>query len=93
MSYYTQLLQCKLVIALAIAYHCMCYIHVLEKQIDLVNANFKKMKVKELKKILAIWSEDCKACSEKSDFISKIESLLPKYAPEAHAARQAKTEL
>lgn len=58
-----------------------------------MNANFKKMKVKELKKILNIWNEDCKGCSEKSDFISKIEGLLPKYAPEAHAARQAKEEL
>lgn len=64
-----------------------------EKQIDLVNANFKKMKVKELKKILSVWGEDCKGCTEKSDFITKIETLLPKYAPDAHAARLAKQEL
>lgn len=65
----------------------------IEKQMDLVNANFKKMKVKELKKILSIWEEDCKGCTEKSDYVAKVEKLLPQYAPEAAAARAAKQEL
>ncbi|XP_067935521.1 mesencephalic astrocyte-derived neurotrophic factor homolog [Watersipora subatra] len=64
-----------------------------EKQMDFVEADFKKMKVKELKKILSIWGEDCKGCTEKSDFISRVEKLLPQYAPEAAAARKAKQEL
>ena len=40
------------------------------------------MKVKELKKILADWGEGCKACTEKSDFIKRIEELKPKYVKE-----------
>ena len=82
-------------------YACLFSLHVFmfvvisftEKQMDFVNANFKKMKVKELKKVLNIWGEDCKGCSEKSDFIARIEKLLPQYAPEAAAARKARTEL
>lgn len=60
---------------------------------DYANADFKKMKVKELKKILGNWGEDCKGCTEKDEYISKVESLLPQYAPEAAAARAAKQEL
>lgn len=67
-----------------------------EKQIDLANTNLKKLRVNELKKILAVWGEDqaCKGCMEKSDFIKEIERLMPKYDPEAHKKRAAaKTEL
>lgn len=63
-----------------------------EKQIDYVNANFKKMKVKELKKILTDWDEQCRGCTEKSDYVARVLELLPEYAPEAAAAR-AKQEL
>ncbi|GAB1598149.1 mesencephalic astrocyte-derived neurotrophic factor homolog [Argonauta hians] len=61
-----------------------------EKMIDLAKTNLKKLKVKDLKKILTQWGEDgaCKGCAEKSDFIKVIEDLMPTYAPEAHAARQ-----
>lgn len=67
-----------------------------EKQIDLANTNLKKLRVNELKKILAIWGEDnaCKGCMEKSDFIKEIERLMPRYDPEAAKKRAAqKTEL
>jgi len=63
-----------------------------EKQMDLTNVNLKKLKVKDLKKILSDWDEQCKGCTEKSDYIKLIEDLMPKYAPEAHAKRQ-KAEL
>ncbi|XP_041350035.1 mesencephalic astrocyte-derived neurotrophic factor homolog [Gigantopelta aegis] len=61
-----------------------------EKQIDLVNVNLKKLKVKDLKKILSDWDQDqaCKGCAEKSDFIKKIEELMPIYAPEAAKKRE-----
>ncbi|KAK3103651.1 hypothetical protein FSP39_020763 [Pinctada imbricata] len=66
-----------------------------DKQIDLSKVDLKKLKVKDLKKILSDWNEDqaCKGCAEKSDFIRVVEELMPKYAPEAHKARQQKTEL
>ncbi|CAH3028841.1 unnamed protein product [Porites evermanni] len=46
-----------------------------DKQIDLNNVDLKKLRVKQLKKILSDWDEDCVGCLEKSDFIKKIELL------------------
>lgn len=50
-----------------------------EKQIDLKSVNLKKLKVRELKKILSGWNEGCDGCLEKSDYIKRIEELKPKY--------------
>uniref|UniRef100_A0A1A8H6Y6 Mesencephalic astrocyte-derived neurotrophic factor n=1 Tax=Nothobranchius korthausae TaxID=1143690 RepID=A0A1A8H6Y6_9TELE len=61
-----------------------------DKQLDLTSVDLKKLKVKDLKKILEEWGESCKGCAEKSDFIRKITELMPKYAP---AAAQARTDL
>nr|CAG4644357.1 EOG090X0F26 [Lepidurus arcticus] len=53
-----------------------------EKQIDLKTVELKKLKVRDLKKILNDWNEDCDDCIEKGDFIRRIESLKPKYMKE-----------
>ncbi|XP_061639619.1 mesencephalic astrocyte-derived neurotrophic factor [Phyllopteryx taeniolatus] len=58
-----------------------------DKQLDLSSVDLKKLKVKDLKKILEEWGESCKGCAEKSDFIRKITELMPKYAPAAASAR------
>ncbi|KAK2821504.1 hypothetical protein Q7C36_020847 [Tachysurus vachellii] len=58
-----------------------------DKQVDLSTVDLKKLKVKDLKKILDEWGESCKGCAEKSDFIRKITELMPKYAPHAAKAR------
>lgn len=58
-----------------------------DKQIDLSTVDLKKLRVKELKKILDDWGEMCKGCAEKSDYIRKINELMPKYAPKAASAR------
>ncbi|CAF4900730.1 unnamed protein product [Pieris macdunnoughi] len=50
-----------------------------EKQIDLNNVDLKKLKVRDLKKILNDWDENCDGCLEKTDFIKRIEELKPKY--------------
>lgn len=47
--------------------------------IDWKNINLKKMRVKELKKILNDWGESCNGCLEKSDYVKKIESLKSKH--------------
>lgn len=52
---------------------------VTEKQIDLNNVDLKKLKVRDLKKILNDWDESCDGCLEKSDFIKRIEELKPQY--------------
>ncbi|KAK8736301.1 hypothetical protein OTU49_004928 [Cherax quadricarinatus] len=50
-----------------------------EKQIDLKNVDLKKLKVRDLKKILNDWDESCDDCLEKGDYIKRIETLKPKY--------------
>jgi len=50
-----------------------------EKTIDFKTVDLKKLKVRDLKKILNDWDEDCDGCIEKSDFIKRIEELKPKY--------------
>lgn len=51
-----------------------------DKQIDLSTVDLKKLKVRDLKKILNDWDETCEGCLEKPDFINRIEELKPKYA-------------
>lgn len=58
-----------------------------DKQLDLSTVDLKKLKVKDLKKILEEWGESCKGCAEKSDFIRKITELMPVHAPTAAKAR------
>ena len=35
--------------------------------------------MKELKKILSDWDDECKGCVEKDDFIKRIEELKPRH--------------
>ncbi len=51
-----------------------------EKQIDLTNVDLKTLKVKELKKILRDWGEECRGCAEKMDFVNKIQLLMPTHS-------------
>lgn len=53
-----------------------------EKQIDLSAVDLKKLKVRDLKKILNDWDEVCDGCIEKTDYIRRIEELKPKYYKE-----------
>lgn len=55
------------------------FIFVIEKEIDWNNVNLSKLKVRDLKKILNDWDENCEGCIEKTDFIKRIEELKPKY--------------
>lgn len=50
-----------------------------DKQIDFKTVDLKKLKVRDLKKILNDWEEECDGCLEKGDFIKRIEELKPKY--------------
>jgi hypothetical protein len=53
-----------------------------EKQIDWSAVDISKMRVKQLKKILSDWEEECRGCLEKQDFIDRINELKPKYVKE-----------
>ncbi|XP_034934850.1 mesencephalic astrocyte-derived neurotrophic factor homolog [Chelonus insularis] len=59
-----------------------------DKQIDLNKVDIKKLKVRDLKKILSDWDETCDGCIEKTDYIKRIEELKPQYATPS-----SKTEL
>lgn len=50
-----------------------------EQKLDLKNTNLKKLRVKQLKKILNDYDEECKGCVEKSDFIKKIEEIVKQH--------------
>ncbi|GFG35969.1 hypothetical protein Cfor_02933 [Coptotermes formosanus] len=50
-----------------------------DKTIDLRTVDLKKLKVRDLRKILSDWDETCEGCIEKLDFISRIEELKPQY--------------
>uniref|UniRef100_A0A1Q3FY27 Mesencephalic astrocyte-derived neurotrophic factor homolog n=1 Tax=Culex tarsalis TaxID=7177 RepID=A0A1Q3FY27_CULTA len=50
-----------------------------DKKIDVNSVDLKKLKVKDLKKILSEWEEECDGCLEKSDYIKRIEDLKHKY--------------
>jgi len=53
-----------------------------DQALDWKNINLKKMRVRELKKILTDWDEQCSDCLEKGDFIRYIESIKHKYVKE-----------
>ena len=55
-----------------------------ERTIDLATVEPKKLRVKDLKKILADHDEKCDNCIEKTEFVAKVEELQ---------ARLKKTEL
>uniref|UniRef100_H2ZBQ1 Mesencephalic astrocyte-derived neurotrophic factor homolog n=1 Tax=Ciona savignyi TaxID=51511 RepID=H2ZBQ1_CIOSA len=50
-----------------------------EKEIDWKNVNLDKMRVKQLKKILMNWGEECKGCLEKPEFVRRVKELMPQY--------------
>ncbi|XP_050424251.1 mesencephalic astrocyte-derived neurotrophic factor homolog [Adelges cooleyi] len=53
-----------------------------DKEIDWKTVNLKKLKVKDLKKILDNWGEICDGCLEKTDYIKRVEELKPNYVKE-----------
>ncbi|KAK7129757.1 hypothetical protein R3I93_019411 [Phoxinus phoxinus] len=43
-----------------------------------------KMRVLDLKRVLASWGEECRACLEKSEFIDLIQEMAPKHSTAQH---------
>jgi len=44
------------------------------------------MRVLDLKRVLASWGEECRACLEKSEFINLIQEVAPKHSTAQHKA-------
>lgn len=57
------------------------------KTYDYSKLDVKKLKVSELKAILSEWGEQCRGCSEKSDYVRLVEELMPRHAPDAAKTR------
>ncbi|MCP9265575.1 Ubiquitin-conjugating enzyme E2 N [Dirofilaria immitis] len=53
---------------------------------SLVFLNKAKLRVKELKKILEDWGEECKGCTEKSEYVARIVEMKPKYVKSEFAS-------
>merc|ERR1712100_106728 len=47
-------------------------------KVDAKKTDFKKMRVKQLKAILAERGVDCKGCAEKQDFVKKVKATMHK---------------
>lgn len=63
------------------------------KPYDYSAINFKKIKVKELKKILVDWGEVCKNCLEKDEFVKRVKETMPKHVPKEQWPAEMKDEL
>jgi len=50
-----------------------------DKTFDLKTVDLKKLRVRDLRKILDGWGETCEGCIEKTDFVNRIEELKPQY--------------
>lgn len=64
------------------------HFYLVDKQIDWSTVDLKKLKVRDLKKILSDWDETCDGCLEKPDFIKRIEELKSKYAPSSSEKKE-----
>jgi len=63
------------------------------KPYDYSAINFKKIKVKELKKILTDWGEVCKNCLEKDEFVKQVKLSMPNHVPKEQWPAEMKDEL
>ncbi|KAJ8395667.1 hypothetical protein AAFF_G00029040 [Aldrovandia affinis] len=57
----------------------ICELRYEKQTIDLSMMALVKLRVTELKNILNSWGEVCRACIEKSDFVSLIQEVAPKH--------------
>lgn len=62
-------------------YLAVCFLYVPEHQVlDWSREALSKMRVLELKRMLASWGEECRACLEKTELIDLIQEVAPKHS-------------
>ncbi|KAK1790378.1 hypothetical protein P4O66_014270, partial [Electrophorus voltai] len=59
----------------------ICELRYEHQVLDWSRAALSKMRVLELKQVLASWGEECRACLEKTDLIDLIQEVAPKHKP------------
>lgn len=50
-----------------------------DKSIDWKTVDLNKLRVKDLQNVLHEWGEECKGCTEKSEFVKLVQELKPKH--------------
>lgn len=71
-----------LLISTSYVYLAVCFLYVLEHQVlDWSRDALSKMRVLELKRVLASWGEECRGCLEKTELIDLIQEVAPKHSP------------
>lgn len=60
--------------------HAICEL-TYPKEIDLDKIDLKAQRVKVLRGILSDWGEQCKGCTDKADYIRRIEAVRDQHAP------------
>ncbi|KAJ8261957.1 hypothetical protein GJAV_G00160430, partial [Gymnothorax javanicus] len=58
----------------------ICELTYEKQRIDFSTEALFKLRVAELKNILNSWGEECRACFEKTDFVTLIQEVAPKYS-------------
>lgn len=51
----------------------LCFLHTEPRLKDLSSESLQKLRVLELRNILASWGEECRGCLEKHEFVSLIQ--------------------
>ncbi|XP_030644254.1 cerebral dopamine neurotrophic factor [Chanos chanos] len=65
----------------------ICELRYEQQVLDWSRDALSKLRVLELKRVLASWGEECRACLEKSDFIDLIQEVAPKHNVGQHRAQ------
>lgn len=67
----------------------ICELHYEKRVLDWSGESLSKLRVLELKRLLASWGEECRACLEKSEFIQLIQQVAPKHNSQSAGAAHA----
>ncbi|KAF7693875.1 hypothetical protein HF521_007628 [Silurus meridionalis] len=59
----------------------ICELQYEHQMLDWSRATLSKMRVLELKRVLASWGEECHGCLEKTELINLIQEVAPKHSP------------
>ncbi|XP_053506382.1 cerebral dopamine neurotrophic factor [Ictalurus furcatus] len=59
----------------------ICELQYEHQVLDWSREALSKMRVLELKRVLASWGEECRGCLEKTDLIDLIQEVAPKHRP------------
>ncbi|XP_076861341.1 cerebral dopamine neurotrophic factor [Brachyhypopomus gauderio] len=63
----------------------ICELRYERQVLDWSREALSKMRVLELKRVLASWGEECRACLEKTDLVDLIQKVAPRHQARTHS--------